>query len=171
MGVGNTRFSASIRRMEYGASINFTSRTKPQITENIAENLLNHNSDVVLSTTLLKRGPADGNLAIIDDTCQPFTYIPSVFGKVPRKNRQNNCHRKPVKTSNFKKRRKNSAYTFPTKARSFLASITRGSALLKPLREALLTDPSVVAMKCVSPCNGKLSPLPLLNQRSGGPMI
>ena len=48
------------------------------------ENLLNTSSDVLLSTTLLKRGPADGNLAILDDTCQqiPFTNKPSVLGKV-----------------------------------------------------------------------------------------
>ena len=32
---------------------------------------------------------------------------------------------------------------------SYLASITRGSAILKPLREALRSDPSVVAIKCV----------------------
>ena len=32
---------------------------------------------------------------------------------------------------------------------SYLASITRGSAFLKPLREALRSDPSVVAIKYV----------------------
>ena len=43
-----------------------------------------------------------------------------------------------------------------------MSSITRGSAFLRPLREALLRDPSVIAIKCVSPCtcNGKLSRSP-----------
>ena len=39
------------------------------------ENLFNTSSDVVLSTTLLKRGPADGNLAILDDICQQAPVI------------------------------------------------------------------------------------------------
>ena len=37
--------------------------------------MLNTSSDVLLSTTLLKRGPAHWNLAILDDICQ---QVPSV---------------------------------------------------------------------------------------------
>ena len=39
------------------------------------KNLLNTSSDVLLSTTLQKRGPADGNLAILDDICQQVPVI------------------------------------------------------------------------------------------------
>ena len=57
-------------RMECCSTVNLTSRAKAQITENSYKNLLNTSSDVLLFTTLLKRGPADGNLAILDDICQ-----------------------------------------------------------------------------------------------------
>ena len=49
--------------------------------------------------------------------------------------------------SHLNNMKENSALTSKTRARSYLASITRGLALLKPLREALRSDPSVVAKK------------------------
>ena len=60
--------------MECGSTINFTSRTKARITENSSKNLVNTSSNLLLPTTLLKKGPADGNLAISDDICQQVPF-------------------------------------------------------------------------------------------------
>ena len=124
------------------------------------KNLLNTSSDVLLFTTLLKRGPADGHLAILDDTCQqiPFTNIPTVFGKVTWKK-----DRKPA-TVNLSihqtlKKEGKLCVNISNQSQVLLGVNHQRVGTFKTIKGSTSKRSLCGRQKMISLCNDKLSPL------------